>query len=214
VVPTTEIQVVSPEQARALLRALRGTPHELSLRLALLCGLRLSELLALRWRDIDLDRGTLTVRQALDLPTADGTPRFKETKTYRSERPVSLPMQLVDELRVHRARQLERRLAAPAWSDLDLVFTNERGEPVLAVTLRKYLYRVLADAGLPRVRLHGLRHSMATLMLAAGEHPKVVSERMGHSSVAFTLATYSHVIPGMHEQAAQRLANVLDADSS
>jgi len=90
------------------------------------------------------------------------------------------------------------------------VFTNETGEPMLAVTLRKYLYRALREAGLPQVRLHGLRHSMATLMLAAGEHPKVVSERMGHSTVAFTLATYSHVIPGMHEAAAQRLADVLD----
>jgi integrase len=210
VVPKTEIQVVSPEQARALLVALRGNPHELPLRLALLCGLRLSELLALRWRDLDLDRGTLIVRQALDLPAADGTPRFKETKAHRSERPVSLPAQLVGDLREYRTRQLEQRLAAPLWADFDLVFTNERGEPVLAVTLRKYLYRVLADAGLPRVRLHGLRHSMATLMLAAGEHPKVVSERMGHSSVAFTLTTYGHVIPGMHETAAQRLADRLD----
>jgi integrase len=214
VVPRTEIQVVSPAQARALLVALRGNPHELPLRLALLCGLRLSELLALRWRDIDLERGTLTVRQALDLPAADGTPRFKETKTHRSERPVSLPAQLVDDLREHRTRRLERRLAAPLWADFDLVFSNERGEPVLAVTLRKYLYRVLADAGLPRVRLHGLRHSMATLMLAAGEHPKVVSERMGHSSVAFTLATYTHVIPGMHQDAAQRLADVLEQDAA
>jgi len=213
VVPKAEIQVVTPDQARALLRALRGHPYELPLRVALLCGLRLSELLALRWRDIDWDRGSLTVHQALDLPAPDGTPRFKETKTHRAERPVSLPAQLVEDLREHRARQLERRLAAPVWADLDLVFTNERGEPVLAVTLRKYLYRVLAEAGLPRVRLHGLRHSMATLMLAAGEHPKVVSERMGHSSVAFTLATYSHVIPGMHEQAAQRLANVLDGEA-
>ena len=81
------------------------------------------------------------------------------------------------------------------------------------MTLRKHLYRVLDEAELPRVRLHGLRHSMATLMLAAGEHPKVVSERMGHATVAFTLATYSDVIPGMHEDAAQRLADVLSEES-
>ena len=211
-VPRVEVQVLAPEQARVLLRALRDTPHELALRVALLCGLRLSELLALRWGDIDLERGCLVVRQALDLAAADGSPRFKETKTHRAERPVSLPTQLVEDLREHRKQQVARRLAAPAWLDYDLVFTNEGGLPLVAVTLRKYLYRVLEQAGLPRVRLHGLRHSMATLMLASGEHPKVVSERMGHSTVAFTLATYGHVIPGMHETAAQRLANVLDGD--
>ena len=211
-VPRVEVQVLAAEQARVLLRALRGMPHELALRVALLCGLRLSELLALRWGDIDLERGCLVVRQALDLPAPDGSPRFKETKTHRAERPVSLPTQLVEDLREHRREQVGRRLAAPAWPDFDLVFTNEGGLPLVPVTLRKYLYRVLDQAGLPRVRLHGLRHSMATLMLASGEHPKVVSERMGHSTVAFTLATYGHVIPGMHETAAQRLANVLDKE--
>jgi integrase len=211
-VPRQEVQVLTPEQARLLLRALRGTPHELALRMALLCGLRLSELLALRWADIDWTRCCVVVRQALDLQAADGSPRFKETTTHRVERPVSLPTQLVEDLREHRARQVERRLAAASWVDLGLVFTNDSGRPLLAVTLRKYLYRVLQQVGLPRVRLHGLRHSMATLMLAGGEHPKVVSERMGHSTVAFTLATYGHVIPGMHETAAQRLANVLDAE--
>jgi integrase len=207
-----EVQVLTPEQARQLLRALRGVPDELALRVALLCGLRLSELLALRWGDVDLERGGLVVRQALDLPAADGSPRFKETKTHRAERPVSLPGQLVEGLREHRRRQVEWRLPAPAWVDRDLVFTGEAGLPLVPVTLRKHLYRVLDQAGLPRVRLHGLRHSMATLMLASGEHPKVVSERMGHSTVAFTLATYGHVIPGMHETAAQRLANVLDGE--
>ena len=211
-VPRVEVQVLTSEQARVLLRGLRGSPQELALRVALLCGLRLSELLALRWGDVDLDRGCLVVRQALDLPAADGSPRFKETKTHRAERPVSLPTQLVKDLREHRRQQVERRLAAPGWVDFDLVFTGEGGLPLVAVTLRKYLYRVLEQAGLPRVRLHGLRHSMATLMLASGEHPKVVSERMGHSTVAFTLATYGHVIPGMHETAAQRLANVLDGE--
>ncbi|GAC1343729.1 MAG: site-specific integrase [Candidatus Dormibacteria bacterium] len=211
-VPKTEIRVLTPDQARLLLRTLRGNPCELPLRVALFCGLRLSELLALRWRDIDWDRGLLTVRQALDLPVADGTPQFKETKTHRAERPVSLPTQLLTELREHRTSQLEGRLASSTWTDRDLVFTNDRGDPVLAVTLRKYLYRALAEADLPRVRLHGLRHSMATLMLAAREHPKVVSERMGHATVAFTLATYSHVLPGMHDMAAQRLANALDLD--
>jgi integrase len=209
VVPHSEIRALTPEQARLLLHALRGRPHELPLRVALFCGLRLSELLALRWCDVDGDHGRLLVRQALDLPAADGTPRFKETKTHRADRPLSLPAQLVDELREHRSRQVQRRLAAPTWADLDLVFTNDVGGPLAGVTLRKHLYRVLDEAELPRVRLHGLRHSMATLMLAAGEHPKVVSERMGHATVAFTLATYSHVMPGMHEDAAQRLADVL-----
>ncbi len=214
VIPRTTVEVVSPDQARELLQALRGNPIELPLRVALLCGLRLSELLALRWSDVDWEHGCVVVRQALDLPAADGTPRFKATKTHRGERPVSLPTQLVELLREHRAAQRRQRLAGVTWADLDLVFTDAVGRPIWGNTLRRDFYRVLDAAGLPRVRLHGLRHSMATLMLAAGEHPKVVSERMGHSSVAFTLATYSHVMPGMHETAAQRLANVLDGDAA
>lgn len=163
--------------------------------------------------DVDWEHECLLVRQALDLPAADGTPRFKATKSHRGERPVSLPSQLVVQLREHRAAQLEARRAAVAWAPYDLVFTDEIGRPIWGNTLRRDYYHVLEEAALPRVMLHGLRHSMATLMLAAGEHPKVVSERMGHSSVAFTLATYSHVMPGMHEKAAQRLANALDAEA-
>ena len=210
VIPKTEIRSLTPSQARALLQALRFQPYELPIRVALLCGLRLSELLALRWSDIDWEHGRITVRQALDLPGDDRTPRFKETKTHRSDRPLSLPTQLLEEFRQHRSHQVEQRLAAPRWTDYDLAFPNDTGEPLAGVTLRKHLYRVLDIAGLPRVRVHGLRHSMATLMLASGEHPKLVSERMGHANVAFTLATYSHVVPGMHDVAAQRLADVLD----
>lgn len=212
VVPSPEIRALTPEQGRVLLQALRGRTYELPLRIALFCGLRLSELRALRWSDVDVDHGRLLVRQALDLPAADGTPRFKATKTHRSDRPLSVPAQLLDELRDHRLCQMEQRLAATAWADLDLVFTNDVGDPLSGVTLRKQLYRVLDESTLPRVRLHGLRHSMATLMLAAGEHPKLVSERMGHATVAFTLATYSHVVPGMHDAAAERLANTLGLD--
>jgi integrase len=146
------------------------------------------------------------------MPAADGTPRFKETKTHRADRPLALPTQLLVDLRDHRSRQVEVRLATPVWDDFDLIFTNAAGRPLYPLTLRKDLHQALDEAELPRIRLHGLRHSMATLMLAAGEHPKVVSERMGHANVAFTLATYSHVIPGMHEGAAQRLANVLDEE--
>lgn len=210
VVPRSEVAALSADQARVLLADLRTRPHGLELRLALLCGLRLSELLALRWRDIDWEHRRLTVRQALDLPDKTGAPRFKPTKTHRADRPLALPAQMVSDLREHRASQLEARLRAPAWNDLDIIFANEAGQPLAGVTLRKHLYRALAATGLPRVGLHGLRHSMATLMLAAGEHPKVVSERMGHASVAFTLSTYSHVMPGMHDTAAQRLADDLE----
>jgi len=104
-------------------------------------------------------------------------------------------------------------VAGPAWQEGDLVFTDARGGPVSRTRLRLAFHKLLDRAGVPRVRLHDLRHTMATLMLAQGEHPKVVSERLGHATVAITLDTYSHVLPGLQAAAADRLAASLGASS-
>lgn len=208
-IPASTPRVLSPDQARTLLAALDGHRFGLPLRVALLCGLRLSELLALRWADIDWNGGRMLVLQSLD-SRHDGAIRFKATKTHRSARPVSVPPQLLEGLREHRADQVRFRLVAgELWHDFDLVFANATGQPLTSGWIRKSFYRLLDDIGLPRLPLHGLRHTMATLMLAAGEHPKVVSERLGHSNPSFTLTVYGHVVPGMHEGASRRLEETL-----
>jgi len=210
-VPAAPPKTLNPEQARVLLGALEGHRFGLALRTAMLCGLRLGELLALRWADVDWPNGRLLVVQALDT-RHDGVVRFKETKTHRSARPVSVPPQLLAALREHRVAQENVRAAnSAAWTPLDLVFATDTGLPLTSGWVRKSFYRLLDDLGLPRIPLHGLRHTMATLMLAAGEHPKVVSERLGHSNPSFTLTVYSHVMPGMHEDASRRLEESLVA---
>lgn len=202
-------RTLTSEQARTLLEALETHRFGLPLRTALLCGLRLSELLALRWSDIDWTGGRVLVLQSLD-SRHDGVVRFKETKTHRSARPVSIPPQLLHALREHKKSQARRRLlVGEAWTDLDLVFATDRGQPLTSGWVRKSFYRLLDALDIPRMPLHGLRHTMATLMLAAGEHPKVVSERLGHSNPSFTLTVYGHVVPGMHEGASQRLEEAL-----
>ena len=141
-------------------------------------GLRRGELLGLRWQDVDLDAGTLSVRQTVQISRTAGI-QFEEPKTEKSRRQVTLPVVLVEALRRHRVAQAKERLVAgPDYQDHGLVF--------------------------PRVD-----ETHATLLLGAGIHPKVVSERLGHSTVNLTLDTYSHVLPGIQEEVAQKVDNLL-----
>jgi len=133
--------------------------------------------------------------------------RSREPKTRRGRRKVALDQTTVRALRAHRARQLEERLAlGDAHHDRDLVFAEPDGTCVHPDGFGKAFKRLQAAAGVPVIRFHDVRHTHATLALQAGVHPKVVSERLGHSTVSITLDTYSHVLPGLQEEAAQRMA--------
>jgi integrase len=141
--------------------------------------------------------------------------RFEEPKTARARRSVPLSAQLVSALRHHRRAVLKQRLRAGSeWQELGLVFCSEVGTPVDLSNLRNRSFkRILRRAGLPAdLRPYDLRHSAATLLLLAGEHPKVVSERLGHSTVALTLDTYSHALPTLQQQATEKIASVLYGD--
>jgi integrase len=175
--------------------------------LAATTGLRRGELLGLRWRDVDLGTGRLAVVQTLV-----GKRQLSQPKTDRSRRSVALDPATVTALREHRKRQLEERLAwGPAFEDEhDLVFCREDGSPIWPRSFSRAFERHAKDAGLAAIRLHDLRHSHATLALQAGVHPKVVSERLGHSGVGITLDTYSHAIPAMQEDAAAKVAALLE----
>jgi integrase len=137
----------------------------------------------------------------------DNVPTWSEPKTAKGRRSVPLPAETVAALRAHRAHQLKERLAlGTGYRDEDLVFCREDGTTFHPGTFERTFDRLAAQAGLPPIRLHDLRHTFATLALSAGVHPKVVSEILGHASISITLDTYSHAVPAMQEEAATRIA--------
>ena len=199
-----EIATLEPDDVRLLLDAARETPYYTLFYTAIFTGLRRSELLGLRWRDVDLDLATLSVVQTLHYVPKKGY-TFREPKTKRSRRSVDLSPSLAILLREHRANQeLERKLLGRLLMPDDLVFSYPDGTPLPPNSVTKAFHKLAQSLGLSNIRLHDLRHTHATLMLRQGVHPKVISERLGHSSVAITLDTYSHVLPGIQAAAAQR----------
>lgn len=171
-------------------------------------GLRRGELLGLRWSDIDLDTGRLAIRQTVIAVAHDV--RFGTPKTAKGRRSVALDEGTVTVLREHRRRQLEQRVQLGAgWRDHDLAFTLVDGSPIHPERFSREFDRRIERWKLPRIRLHDLRHTWATLALQAGVHPKVVSERLGHAGVNITLDTYSHVTPDMQAEAATTVAELI-----
>jgi integrase len=203
-----EIPTLTREQARTLLDTATGDRLEALYLLAIHTGLRQGELLGLKWSDIDLDRGTLQVRRILS--AAKEGPRFTTPKSNRG-RSVRLTAQAVQALRNHRKRQVEERLKHDGfWQDHGLVFTTLVGTPLNRHNVFSRSFKpLLRRAGLPDIPFHALRHSFATLMLAGGEHPKVVQEMMGHSGIRVTMDFYSHVLPDMQKGAVDRLGAML-----
>jgi integrase len=204
-----EIRPLTPEQVKMLIDAASGDRLEALYVLAVHTGLRQGELLGLKWDDIDLEAGTLQVRRALI--TARGGPRLAAPKTKGSRRRVSLTGTAAQVLKGHLERQLEEiDQAGSLWQENGLVFASETGTPLdrRDVTSRRFK-PLLQRAGLPHFRFHDLRHTCATLLLTKNVNPKVVSEMLGHSSIAVTLDTYSHVLPNMQDSAARALEEAL-----
>jgi integrase len=210
-----EMPPLPPAQARALLGAARAMDDRWTALyvLAVTTGLRQGELLGLRWEDVDLTSATLRVRHTLQPPGfPKGAPaRLTPPKTRRSLRSVRLPHSAVAALLRHRELQeAERARANGSWRDLGLVFPNTLGGYADYTNLMPRHFKPLLErAGLPSIRFHDLRHTCATLLLTKGVHPKIVSEMLGHSSIAITLDVYSHFIPGLGDAAASAMEDVL-----
>jgi integrase len=204
------MRVLTSEQARTLLDVAKDDRLCALYVLALSTGMRQGELLGLRWRDVDLDRGSLQVRTTLQKVRGQGLV-FVEPKTSTSRRTITLSPSAVGALRQHRTRQLAERMACgPVWQDGDLVFPDPLGRPMDGIHLLRYEFvPLLKHAGLPAVRFHDLRHTAATLLLLQGVHPKVVQEMLGHATISITLDTYSHVLPNMHRDASMALEQML-----
>lgn len=208
-VPYKERRVLAPDEAVNFLEVAAATPHGLIFEFALLTGMRPEEYLALQWSDVDFERSTAQVRRALVRHKQSWS--FEEPKTARSRRTVYLPAPLLQKLATHKRKQAEARLKlGAAWQAYDLVFCSEEGTPLSIPNITyRYFRPILTEAKLPRIRLYDLRHTCATLLLIAEENPKVVSERLGHSTIVLTLDTYSHVLPTMQQNATAKLEKLL-----
>lgn len=213
-VPHKEQRVLSPHEAQDFLKAAAVMPHGLIFEFALLSGMRPEEYLALKWSDIDFERSTAQVRRALIRHKKSWS--FEEPKTSRSRRTVFLSTSLLQKLAAHKRNQAAARLkSGPAWHAHDLVFCSAEGTPLSIPNLTyRYFRPILVKAGLPQIRLYDLRHSCATLLLIAEENPKVVSERLGHSTIVLTLDTYSHVLPTLQQASTARLERLLYTKAS
>lgn len=194
-VPHTEAAVLRPEEIPVMLDGLRGTVLYPIAVVGLGTGLRRGELLALRWIDVDLDGGTLAVKQSLE-ETPRGGLRFKEPKSARGRRTVSLSPSVVEVLKERRKDQLEHRLRLgmgkpPADA---LVFTTFEGNPRRPDNVSRDFCEAMRRIGLPHISLHSLRHTHASMLLKAGEDVLTISRRLGHASAAITLNVYGHLI--------------------
>jgi integrase len=197
------MQTYDLPQTAALIEAMRPTRMFIPIIFGVLCGLRRGEIAGLRWRNVDLAAGSVAIVESAE-QTAKGI-RYKEPKSGRA-RNVRLSATVIGELNAWRIRQVEEFLRLGVRPDGEtFVVTQADGSPLQPRSITHEWVRLLASHGLPRIRFHDLRHAHATHLLASGVHPKIASERLGHSKVGITLDLYSHVMPGMQEDAVERV---------
>jgi integrase len=205
-----EIKPLDAEQARQLLRTAGEERFEALYVLAVTAGLRIGELLALRWQDVNLEASGATLRVQRTKSTAKSGPIFTTPKNGKG-RSITLTRHATEALKAHRvAQNAERLKVGSLWQDYGLIFCTHGGRPLDSHNVARTSFKpLLQRAELPDIRFHDLRHTCATLLLSRGHHPKLVQELLGHSSVALTLDRYSHVMPGMGEQTAAAMEAAL-----
>lgn len=205
----SEMHTMTEDDLQAFLVAAKKTPYYALFYMALFTGMRRSELLALRWCDIELLLCQVYVTRALH-QLQDGSLIFRQPKTAKGRRMIALSPSLALVLKEHKEKQaLERAMLGTALKDDDLVFSAVEGKPLLPDTISRAWTKIVKRAGLKHFRLHDARHTHASLMLKQGAHPKTVQERLGHATISTTLDLYSHVVPGLQEAVAKRFDEVL-----
>lgn len=196
-----EMQAWTPEQAAKFLDVARSDHLYAVFYLAIMTGMRRGELLGLRWQDVDEKNLKLHIRQ--NLVVVNHRPQFIEPKTSKSRRSIHVASETMQILQQHRTQvAAQKAKARERWQEHDLVFPSSVGTPLGTYHLNRTWWNLQAEAGLPRIRFHDLRHTYASLALASKISPKVVSDRLGHANVAFTLQTYAHVYEDEHRAAA------------
>ena len=201
----TEMKVLDEIQVRSLLMAAKGSRMEAFLQLAITTGMREGELIGLKWADLDWTGRKIHIQRQVQRIKKQGLV-FSSPKTAKSRRVVAIGAATIEKLREQLERQqLERMFASTKWVENDLIFANRIGKPMEPANVLKLFKELLVKANLPDIRFHDLRHTAATLMLLQEVHPKIVQERLGHSDISLTLNTYSHVLPSMQEDAAEKM---------
>jgi len=208
-----DMATLAPEDVPKFFEAAQETPYYVLFYTALYTGMRMGELLGLRWCDVDLDTASLSVVRALY--KRGGTCKMIEPKSSRSRRRIALSPSLTLLLREHKAEQQTKRiLLGELPSDSDLAFCHlSDGKPLDPGVVSHAFAKALKKAGLPHIRFHDLRHTHATLLLRGGVHAKIASERLGHASIGITLDTYSHVLPGLQERAAEHFDDLIAGEN-
>lgn len=198
------VEVLDSDQARAVIATARGKRNAARYTVAFSLGLRQGEALGMRWSDVDLENGLLTVRSSLTRVTGEGL-QLGPTKSDR-ERTLALPKPLLAELKAHRTAQNTERLAAGNWwQDGDYVFAKPDGRPYDGKDDWRLWTRLLDEAGVPHVKLHAARHTAATMLLALGLPVKVAMEILGHTKSSMT-ESYQHRVDALHDEAAEKIA--------
>lgn len=206
-----EMDTYNKDQVKRLLNAAKGKDitFYMAILLELTTGLRKGEILALKWENIDLEKGTLQVKEQLQRVKDEGL-IFKEPKTKKSKRSIALSEKVVSSLKYYKSRQNERRLIlGTEYKDFDLVICQDNGKPFDPVCFIEHYKSLLKEAGLPDSCFHSLRHTFATLSLEAGVSIKAIQDILGHSSISTTMDVYSHVTQGMKKEAADTISNVV-----
>ncbi len=199
-----ELGILAASDVQLILDACKETPYYVLFFTLAYTGLRRSELLGLRWEDVDLQKSTLSVVRSLH-QLRGGKYIFSEPKTKRSRRQIALSPSLAIVLWEHRLKQEHaRKLLGRPLESTDLAFSHPDGRPIRPDSVTRAFPEIAKSVGLRDVRLHDLRHAHATILLQQGVNPKIVQERLGHSSVSTTLDIYSHVLPGLQQAAARQ----------
>jgi len=201
-----EVHILTPEKIRAVRDALRGSRLYHIVNLALATGMRRGELLALRWSDVGLTKGMVKVERSLEETRAGGL-RFKAPKSRAGRRSISIPPNIVDEVRAHRKEQLELRLQLGIGGKPELLFTDLDGDP-LSPNYVSIMWR-RETSGIVDVKFHALRHTHASALIAAGVDVVTVARRLGHSNPGFTLSAYGHLFEQKTNKAAAAVADLL-----
>jgi integrase len=204
----TEMRIWDNEQVKKFLIAAKDSEYYPVYFTAIYTGMRRGEVLGLRWQDIDFENNLVYVRQSLQEVKKVGL-TFKEPKSGKS-RSISITSNVINELKKVCKNQLQNILLfGTGYNNLDLVFAQKSGKPLQPTEMHRNFRKIIEISGLHYIRFHDLRHTHATLLLQQGVHPKIVSERLGHSTIGITMDTYTHVLPNMQKEAALQFEQLI-----